>query len=169
MGNRKSAINGTIVFSETQQFRTTWLWAILISCVLISAVVTVATVLADETNKLQATITLVIIVPLETLMIYLFYIVKLQTTVTTEGVFYRWWPFLKKYSFIERNEIERIDQGISPALSYGFHNIPDYGSVHNTGPGKGLIFILKDHRRIFIGTKKLNEFQSAVESIIKKF
>ena len=167
MGNRKTVINGTIVFSETQQFRTTWLWAILISCVLISTAVTVAIVMADETNRLQATITLVIIVPLEALMIYLFYVVKLQTIVSTEGIFYRWWPFLKKYSFIERQEIERIEQGISPALSYGFHNIPGYGSVHNTGPGKGLIFILKNHRRIFIGTQKLNSFQLAVESIIK--
>jgi len=169
MGNRKPAINGTIVFSEMQQFRTKWLWAVLIGCALISTGVTIATVLADETNRLQATITLAIIVPLELLMIYLFYVTKLETIVTTDGVFYRWWPFLKKYSYIEKSEIELIEPGTSPALSYGYHNIPAYGSVHNTGPGKGLIFVLKNRRKIFIGTQKLSSFQSAVESIIKIF
>jgi len=165
MVNRSATINGSIIFSETQQFRAKWLWAILICCVLISTTVTVATVVWDETNRLQGTIALAILIPLEGLMIYLFYTVKLETAVTSEGVFYRWWPFFRKYSFIDKNEIELIEPGINPALSYGFHNIPGYGRVHNTGPGKGMVFVLKNRRKIFIGSQRLDDFQSALERL----
>jgi hypothetical protein len=167
VSSRKLKITGNVLFRETQHFRVKWLWMIIICSVLVSIGVTAATAFADKANKTDVAIALAFIIPLETGMLYLFYIVKLETVVTMEAVFYRWQPFFKKYSSLEKQEIEQAKPDKGPPLRYGFHIVPGYGRVNNTGPGKGIRFILSGGKKIFIGTQKLNAFQSAVEELLK--
>ncbi|MES1218473.1 MAG: hypothetical protein ABUT20_23405 [Bacteroidota bacterium] len=165
MSTSKLKLTGNVLFREAQHFRVKWVWMIIISGVVVCIGITTATVYLDKESK--DIMALLILIPVESLMLYLFYIVKLETVVTSDGVFYRWRPFFRKYSFIEKKEIDEAKPDKGPALSYGYHYLPGYGNVHNMGPGKGMRFVLKGGKRIFIGTQKLNGFQSAVEEIIK--
>jgi hypothetical protein len=164
--NRKLKISGNVLFRETQQFRVGWIWMILIACVLMSIGLTAAVGFDNKAGRQAMGVALAFIIPLETGMLYLFYIVQLQTIVTTEGVFYRWWPFFKRYGWLSKEEIAEAKPGKGPALSYGFHIVPGFGRVHNTGPGKGIQIVLKNDRKVFIGTQKLNAFQAALEEIL---
>ncbi|MEJ0102161.1 MAG: hypothetical protein WDO19_06190 [Bacteroidota bacterium] len=134
-------IAGNILYREEQLFRVKWLWIILLICVFSSLAVTIAIPAANKQELKGKGIGLAIIIPLETLLLYLFYSIKLETVVSREGVYYRWSPFFKRYWFIDKKEIEETKADNGPVLSYGFHFVPGYGSVHNMGPGKGIRFI----------------------------
>jgi len=164
---RERKITGNILYTEEQLFRVKWLWVILLICVCSSIAVTIAIPAANKQELRMKGIGLAIIVLLETLVLYLFYIVKLETAVSREGVYYRWSPFFKRYWFINKKEMKETKAANGPLWSYGFHFVPGYGSVHNMGPGKGMRFILKNGKKIFIGTNNINAFQSAVEQMVK--
>ena len=166
MSSGKRKISGTVLFRETQQFRVQWLWWLIILCVVSSIGLIVGLAFTEQETRADSWIALAFVVPLEAGMLYLFYIVKLETVVSDEGVFYKWGPFFSQYNFIAVTDIAQVTLRKGPSLSYGFHLIPGYGTVHNTGPGKGIQFVLKNDKKIFIGTQKLNNFQSAIESII---
>ena len=68
---------------------------IIISGILVCVGVTIATIFLDKERE-KNIIALFFLIPVESLMLYLFYIVKLETVVTTDGVFYRCQPFFKK-------------------------------------------------------------------------
>ena len=163
---RERKITGSILYREEQLFRVKWLWAILLICVFTTIAVTIAIPAASRQELSGKGIGLAIIIPMETIMLYLFYVVKLETVVSKEAVYYRWSPFFKRYWGINKKEMQEAIADDGPLLSYGFHFVPGYGRVHNMGPGKGMRFILKNGKKFFIGTDNINAFQSAVEKMI---
>lgn len=164
--DRKKEISGAVLYSETQKFRVKWLWVLLISCMLLAFFLPVVIALVNKQGLKEAILSLLITAPLETVVFYLFYVVKLETIVSKDGIYYRWRPFFSKYNFIARNDIETAIADDGPILSYGFHFVSGYGWVHNTGPGKGIRFNLIGGKRIFIGSHDINSFQPAVDKMI---
>jgi len=159
-------VKGNILFKEEQQFRTGWLWGIIIFCVLSSLGVTLGVALKEKEKSNEAWLAVAIVIPLEAVIFYLMYITKLQTVITTEGIYYKWWPFQRSYRFIPAMEIEEVELRKGPGFSYGSHWIPGYGRVHNTGPGNGFQMVLKNSKKIFLGTQKQNSFQQAIDKIV---
>ena len=159
-------VKGNILFKEEQQFRTGWVWWILILSMVSSLGVMLGVALKEKEKTRDAWLALVIVIPLGVIIFYLMYITKLQTVITTEGIFYKWWPFQHSYRFVPAAEIEEVELRKGPCLSYGSHWIPGYGRVHNTGLGKGFQFVLKNGKKIFLGTNKQNAFQHAVDKIM---
>lgn len=163
----KREISGAVLFTEVQYFRVKWLWIFLIVVVSVSVFLPLLLSLVTKQGLKESLLSLLITVPIEGLMLYLFYVVRLETFVSSDGLYYRWLPFFHKYNFIARNEIETAITDNGPILSYGFHFVLGYGWVHNTGPGKGIRFNLAMGKRIFIGTKDIDSFASAVDKMIK--
>jgi hypothetical protein len=163
----KRQINGKIFFTEVQYFRVKWLWILLIAIVIFSVFLPLLLSLVMKEGLRESVLSLLITVPVEGLMLYLFYVVRLETVVNDEGIYYRWLPFFSRYKFIARNDIETTIAGDGPILSYGFHFVLGYGWVHNTGPGKGIRFNLIGGKRIFIGTRDIDSFAAAVDKMIK--
>ncbi|HET6995415.1 MAG TPA: hypothetical protein VFI06_10565 [Chitinophagaceae bacterium] len=159
-------IKGNILFKEEQQFRVMWLWGLIITCMLGATGVIIAAALSDKTQVNKAWLALVIMVPLEVLVAYGMYITKLQTVITTEGIFYKWWPFQRSYRFIAAAKIEKAEMRKSPAMSYGCNWVPGYGWAHTTGPGKGLQFFLRNGKKVFVGSDKQTAFQQAIDKIV---
>jgi len=158
--------NGKILFEEVQLFRVKWIWVLIILCILSSTGITIGVALMEKEKTREAWVGLAIMVPLETIMLYLFYIVRLETVITSEGIYYRWWPFQRKGRFISKLEIEKAEMRAGPVLRYGWHWVPGYGRVSNTGPGKGLQLRLQNGKKIFLGTHTPASLQTAVEKII---
>jgi hypothetical protein len=159
-------VKGNILFKEEQYFRVKWLWWLIILCMLSCVGITLATALIEKEKTKEAWIALAIVIPLESIIAWMMFITKLETVLSTEGIFYKWWPFQRSFRFIPAKEIEEAELRSGPSLSYGSHWVPGYGRVHNVGPGKGFQFTLKKGKRIFIGTQKLTAFENAIDKII---
>lgn len=158
-------VMGNILFKEEQHFRVKWLWWIIALCMLSCIGLTVGLVMTEKEKIIQAWIAVLIVVPLEALIAWLMFITKLVTVITSEGVFYKWFPFQRSFSSFQTGDVERVELRKGPALNYGFHWVPGYGKVHNLGPGKGFQFTLKNGKKIFIGTQKQSAFQHAIDKL----
>jgi hypothetical protein len=159
-------VKGNILFKEDQRFRVMWLWWVIVVCMLSSVGVTFGTALTDKTQTKKAWIALLIMVPFEALLAYGMYVTRLQTVVSTEGIYYRWWPFQRSYHFIAAADIEKAELRNSPVMSYGYNWVPGYGRAHTTGPGKGVQFVLRSGKKIFIGTARQTAFQQAIGKMV---
>ena len=159
-------ITGNILFKETQYFRVKWVWTIIILCSLSTVCITLGLVIAEKENMKEAWITFAVVLPLEALVLYLFYIVRLETIISTGGIYYKWWPFQGSYRFITLDTIAKAAWRKVPGLSYGCNWVPGYGRAHILGPGGGIQLVLKNGKKIFFGTQKQTAFQSALEKIM---
>lgn len=158
--------NGKILFEETQLFRVKWLWVLIILCMLSAMGITIGIALAQKEKAGESWLALAFMVPFESIILYLFYIAKLETAITSEGIYYGWRPFQRKGWFIPRQEIETAEIKNTPSIRYGFHWLPGYGWVNNTGPGKGVQLRLQNGKKIFIGTQTPALLQTALEKIV---
>ena len=159
-------INGDILFKETQHFRVQWLWWLIGLCILTSTGVTIALAIADKQKSAEPWIVLAIMIPVEAAVLYFFYITRLETVISTEGLFFKWWPFQPSYKFISPLQIKKAYLRTGPKLSYGCHWSFRYGTVLNLAPGKGIQLTLKNGRRFFLGTQKSSAFQTALDKIM---
>jgi hypothetical protein len=157
---------GKILFREVQQFRQLWLWAILISGALVPLGIVLAVMLQDKKTDLwQKLLVIAIVLGSFAVNAIVFYIVRLETVVTDEGLFYRWWLFTKKYRMLVWREIATVTVRRYPSFSYGYHISREFGKVHNTNGDKGVQFVLMNGKKVYIGTQKLNVLQYALEQI----
>lgn len=163
---KTDTVDGKIYFSEVQQFRVAWLWAIIILSVLSSVGLMLGVIIAEKGNDAEVWVVACIIVPMEAIMLYLFYMARLETVISSEGVYYRWWPFHRKHRFIARKEIESTEIKKGPSLNVGYHRLPGYGKVHNVAPGEGVQFILRTGEKLFLGTGATVSMQTALERIM---
>lgn len=161
----KKEISGNIEFKEEQRFRQPWFWILLISPVLVSIGITVAVGTNSFAKSNDGLIALAIVIPVNLLMLYLFFITKFEIVVTDEAVYYKWLPFNRKYRAIIQSDIEEVYLRKSPVLQIGYKRVIGYGWVHNLGAAKGLQFVLKSGKKIFISCEKINGFQRAVEKL----
>jgi hypothetical protein len=158
--------NGKILFEEAQWFRVRWLWVLIIVCSISAMGIVIGIALTQKEEAEESWLALAFMVPFEAIILYFLYITKLETTITSEGIYYRWWPFQRKGWFIARQEIETVEMRNGPPLCYGLHWVPGYGWVHNTGPGKGIQLGLHRGRKIFLGTQTPASLQTALEKIM---
>jgi hypothetical protein len=158
---------GNILFKETQHFRLTWIWWLVVLCMASSIGVTILVSRVESQDTKMPWLVLGLIVPLELVLLYLFYITRLETTVTSEGIFFKWWPFQRSYSWIPVRDVKQSYSRKGP-FNYGYHWTFSHGRSHSMGPGKGLQFVLNNGKKIFLGTQRLTAFHEAVEQMIRQ-
>jgi hypothetical protein len=158
-------IRGNIEFKEEQRFHQPWFWILILSPVLVSIIVTVAMSVNTFEHNNEGLLSLAIVVPVNLLMLYLFFITRFEIVVTDEAVYYKWPPFNRKFRCIARADIFEVRVRKSPLLQLGYKRVIGYGRVHNLGAAKGLQFVLRSGRKIFISSEKINSFQQAVEKL----
>ena len=164
---RNKQIQGHIDFKENQQFRQAWFWILMISPLLSVIGILIFFASSKDANKVESLVALPIVGALQLVVMYVIYILRFEILVTDVAVYYRWWPFIRKYSRITPAEIEKVNVKKRPFLQIGHKRMVwGYGRVHNLGAPKGLHFILKSGRRIYIGSRKIQGFQRAVEKLI---
>ena len=161
----KKEISGNIEFKEEQRFRQPWLWVLILMPVLISIGVTAGVSIYSLGKGSEGLLALAVVIPVNLLMLYLFFITKFEIVVTDEAVYYKWLPFNRKYRAIIQSDIGEVYLRKSPVLQVGYKRVIGYGWVHNLGAAKGLQFVLKSGKKIFISCEKINGFQRAVEKL----
>lgn len=154
---------GKKIFSENQQFRQWWIWLIIISVFVLVLVGNYSMLVSKDRNfpKYERTVAIVaMIVPLLNLLF--FYIYSLQTVITDEGIYFRWYPFRKKYKAITWDRVHKIIVKDRFMKSLGAKYRLGYGWAHQVGGRKG-VEIEADGTRLWLGTQRLQAFLRALE------
>ena len=154
---------GGVLFEEKQSFPK-WLLALVLSPLIVTIVVTIA--VSSSQERSEVLLALAIIIPVEILMFFIFYKVRLEKTVTRDGLFYRWFPVQKKYRMIAKDEIESLELRRPPFMNYGHGYYPGYGRYHNMNQGEGMQVYLKNGKKVFFGSNDLLSFENSLREIV---
>lgn len=137
--------NGTL-FAEKQRFTQWWFWLIIL--------LVVAFAFYYEESTLERVVALII--PL-----FLF-ILNLETEISQEGISVRFFPFHLKKKFFAWDEIAKAEvREYSPLLEYGGWGIRrgKSGRAYNVKGKMGLQLVLKNGKKVLIGTQKAEELK----------
>lgn len=153
---------GTIYFEEVQQFRQPWLWTYLAVTASGAIALIVYSRVAGRIPYEEMLPSLFFLGGAFALLGWLFYITRLETTVTDEGVFIRWVPFLKRGLIFSREQIMNAAIRKSPWMQYGYRWWPGYGTIHHVSGRDGIQLQLENGKRVFIGSQQAVQFLGAI-------
>ena len=145
-----------ILFEEKQKFNQWWLWAILFVFPLLSVV----SFNGKEINFFYVLIG--ISIP------SLFYVFELRTVITSEGLFFQFFPFHFKKHLIKIEDIEKIEAlKYKPLGDYGGWGIRYgfKGKAYNVSGNLGVKVHLSNGRNIIFGSLKYKELEQALKKI----
>jgi hypothetical protein len=170
--NKAREISGRFLFEEVQHFPR-WFRIVLAMLMGSSLLITVVSLVAtsageDRTEVREAVLVILLVILINGLSYFLIVNMKLEKQVTSNGIYYRWLPYQKKYSFMEKSDLASFDIKKSPAMSYGAKRVPGYGKTHNLSDGKGLQFHLADGKKIFFGSSDVDGFSKAVKEMMQR-
>jgi hypothetical protein len=156
-------------FSETQRFRQWWLWLVLI---LAAAIPGVGIILSDsQQERTSAIIDLIVGVGIPCLIFGCVLSMKLTTRVNSGGVSYQFFPIHLREMTILWDEIENAEiRKYKPIREYGgwgWRYSSRNGRAFNVAGDVGLQLILKDGKKVLIGTQKAEEMRQVLAGLGK--
>jgi hypothetical protein len=143
-----------IQYNETQQFRQTWLWFLLLSSSFIGLLPLAIFVLRGDIPLGEGALALGIVLLITIVNLGAFYIVRLEIKMSGEGIAYRWWPFFRKFSQLSWNEVDHITMRKYTNFKFGAHSHKEFGKVHNVDGVNGYQVVLQNGKKYFFGTQK---------------
>jgi len=154
-----------IEFKEEQKFTQWWLWLILIPIGVLPVIGIYKQLITGEGfgDKPMSDFGLIIFAIITFLLLGLFFVMKLKTSIDKNGIRMSFFPFVKKK--VDWNELKNIK-----VVNYGFIGgwgirlWTKYGTVYNIKGNKGLAIELKSGKKFLIGTQK----ESELSNILKK-
>ncbi|SDF10654.1 hypothetical protein [Cellulophaga baltica] len=154
------------LFYEEQKFTQWWLWLLLLLIIgyllfdLISfsyssdEIFTVGTIIFNTENLIPLI--------LVCLVILLFLILKLKTTLSKDYIQVSFFPFFtKKWNWSEINTTEIVTYGF---VGYGIRLSLKYGTVYNIKGNHGLAIHLKNGKKLMVGTQKPEELANVIKN-----
>lgn len=158
--------SGNVLFEEDQKFPG-WIKILTSGIILLTiAIVLIAGLTGPSEQRGDMWIGLAIVIPIEILVFALFQNVRLEKIITSNGLYFRWRPWQRKFRFIEKESIRSFEVRNSPPLNYGIHWFPGYGWVHNAGTGEGIQLYLVNGKKMFFSTSGIGFFKKALEQIV---
>ncbi len=162
-------------FSELQRFTQRWLWVLLIAGGVVAVSVfghglvqqlILERPWGDRPISDSALIMVSVVVTLFVFgMIYIFWQLRLHTVVDDEGIFVRFVPF--PGSRILFSEIQSCEaRTYRPLYEYGGWGIKwgRSGKAFNISGDRGVQLVMKDGKRILIGSQRADELAAAIRS-----
>ena len=148
-----------IIFEEKQKFKQWWLWVILLVFPLLSVFP------YDNKGVNYYYVIIGFSIPL------IFYFFELRTFVTSEGLWFQFFPFHLKKHLIKLTEIEKIEAvHYNPLLEYGGWGIRYgfKGKAYNVSGKKGVKIHLLNGKNILFGSLKNKDLENALKKIKKQ-
>jgi hypothetical protein len=153
-----------ILFSEKQKFTQWWIWLILIG---INATILVAIIIQvfgdmEFGNNPMSDLGLFMTSVLTSLLTIMFFNLRLETQMTEEGVFVKFFPFHTSFRFYSWEIIEksyvRQYRPIGEFGGWGIRGLSKNRALNVSG-NFGLQLELKENKRLLIGTQKPEEIK----------
>jgi hypothetical protein len=160
--------NDKIIFSETQRFRQWWLLLMVSAPVIYSVYSLLDKFVFSPTEKDTTSIYgLLIGFIVNDLLLVMFLLVKLETTIEKETIAVRFFPFQLKSKAYRKDEISKLEiRKYKPIREYGGWGIRGSGDNRalNVLGTMGLQIEFTDGKRLLIGTQKPDELEAAIQS-----
>jgi hypothetical protein len=156
--------SGHILFEEIQKYPRWVSWVVRLAMIL--TILGLLLGYINEKEKTDMAIGLAFVIPVAIVVIYLNSNMRLEKIVTSNGLYYRWKPWHKKFRVIQKEDIGSFYTRTFPLVKYGFGWFPTYGWYHNAGRGEGLQLVLKNGGKFFFSTNEKNLFQNALQNMI---
>lgn len=172
-----------IYFREEQRYTQWWVWLLILFTFAVSVLplwygVYVQTVEGRPwgtspitTDKLI--VVSIIITVLVSAIVVLFVLQKLETEVSTEGLRFRFYPFIRKWKIIKPSQIQEFSVGTyTPVSTYGGwgvrHGGKKAGKAYTISGNIGLKLTLTDGSKILIGTKRKDALKYAMDKMLNR-
>lgn len=164
-----------INFNEVQRFKTRWAWlAVIAFNILFIYAIVQQVIIGKAFGPEPAPDYVLIIIEAGLLFLLLFlFSIKLKTKITDAGIYYRFYPFQFKETFIEWHELkDAYLREYNSFYEYGGYGIRTgterTGKAINTSAsGKnGLQLQFNNGKLLLIGTKKPEQIQSILDAVI---
>lgn len=155
-------------YNEVQRFTQRWVWGLLIVVFLIT-IIPIATLITENGFDKSLSWALIFPVAITALVMLLFYLLRLETTIDAQGVHYRFFPIPKK--MIPWKDIEECYvRQYSPLREYGGWGIRFglNGKAYNVKGNKGIQVKLKSGKKILFGTQNEIEVKDVIQLYFKK-
>lgn len=153
------------LFSESQRFTQWWLWIIIIGCGIPFAAGIIQQVFLGKTfgDKPMSNTGLITGFILYVGLIVLFFLLKLETTITKQAISFRFFPFVsRKIPFSEIDSMEVVNYGF--VGGWGIRLTRRYGTVYNIKGNMGLLVKLKSGKTFIIGTQQPDVLRNSIVS-----
>ncbi|GAB2778467.1 hypothetical protein GCM10027275_22330 [Rhabdobacter roseus] len=145
-------------FREEQRLHQWWLWAILLGIAGIWLWDFTSQVWGDRPlNSVGLVFSFLIVAG----VILLCYFMRLYTHFTAEGIFVRYFPFVKK--LIPWNDIDSAEIITYNFVGYGIRFSLKYGTVYNTSGNQGVWIKNKKGSTLLIGTQQPSRVAEIIE------
>lgn len=159
-----------VPFSEVQRFKQPWLWLLILAIngFFIFAFVKQQILGQPFGDKPMSNLSLSITIAVLALLTILFLSSRLETRITKEGVYVRFYPIHISFKFFPWNQIKKADvRKYSPLSEYGGWGIRGLSKnkAFNTSGNKGLQLEFHDGKRLLIGTNKPEEVTTALQQL----
>jgi hypothetical protein len=157
-------------FTEVQGFHQLWLWAILLSIQTFLIGIFFSKSVFDKFvgNNPPPSGVLSMLILFFLLLDYLFWKIKLETQIDETGVYYRFNLFQKKFKFHAWDDIETCyTRSYKPLWEFGgwgFRLGFSGGIAYNVSGNKGLQLVLKNNKKILIGTQEETELEAFLKA-----
>lgn len=164
-----------LMFIESQKFIQLWIWILLI-ILFLTQIAWIGVAFYHQLflnqpwgNKPVSNLTLIFtaiwIFFVMFFIIGLFLLIRLETRVYRNGIYFIYFPFHRKYRKVSWEKLDEIlGRKYKPLIEFGGWGIRwNYKKWAYTVSGNECIELRKGDYRILIGTKKLNEFLSALD------
>jgi len=143
-----------LLFKEEQQFSRWWILLFLTGL----PIVAIASYSTGDYRPVWFTL------PFFAIVTFLFVMIRLRTRITKREVEFQFYPFVKrKYAWRDIEKAEVLDYGF--VGGWGIRIGTKYGTVYNVAGKKGLQLILKNGKKIVIGTQKSAELGRWLEQM----
>jgi hypothetical protein len=159
-------------FKEVQGFRVWWAWAAIIALnILFMYAIIQQVIIGIPFGNNPASNLVLLLAELATLsFLYFLYSIKLKTTFNEQGIHYRFYPFQRKPTFIEWNELsDAYIRHYNSFYEFGGWGIrtgsEKAGRAINTSAScnEGLQLEFKDGKLLLIGTAKPEEIKRIID------
>ena len=160
----------SLIFCEKQKFSRLVRWLFILGPV-VYVLILLSIVGKEWTQPLQ-TIVAVAGLTITISVTVLLWISKLETEVRSDGLYVRFFPSHINFKKIAFEDIsEYYAREYSPILEYGGwgirFNMFGAGKAYNARGNKGVQLVLKNGKKLLVGSQKPQELVVAIDSIIK--
>jgi len=162
----------TRVFRESQHFRQPWLWLLLlgIDAVIIYGIIAELVFNSPLGDNPASIGTMLVILFFMAAFTLLFVIMRLDTEIQHDGIYYRFYPFHRKLRGLSKSTIsEAYIRKYNPILEFGGWGIRigwvGKGMAFNVSGNMGLQIEYSRGKKLLIGTKKPKEVEQALKDL----